>query len=347
MNKGLLVILICSSGLLALDYESEFCARTFSDDFYLKSTDTLREDVSVRGGNATIDGVIKGELAVMGGSVMIRGMIDGDVAVMGGRIENYGIITGDAGVAGGSIKNRGKIEGDIAVAGGTVELDSGSVVEGDIAIVGGSVERSDHAIVKGEITAIEIGKLDKVMPRISRLLKLKDRYNLIQNGFLLGSFAFIFVTYLLGLLCFLIFPSGVEKICNRIRKNIWIGIVIGIGIQILFVPLIILFVISLIGIPIIPAFLLAIFIGVIFGLSAFSIIIGEKIVSGLNWRVESKIGLFTIGYIATMIILIIGTLLKKIGFVGIFIWILGITILYVASTIGLGSALYALIKKKD
>ncbi len=328
-------------------YQTEPCAYKFSGDYHLKSGDTLKEDVSVSGGNALIDGMIDGDLAVMGGSVTVNGTIDGDVAVFGGEIENFGKITGDAAVAGGSIKNHGIIDGDIAVAGGTVILDSGSAVTGDIAIVGGSVDRSDFAIVEGKITTLDIGKIDKVMPRIGRLLRLKQGpYLLGRSLHIITSIAFIVVMYLLSFLSLLIFPQAIEKIKNKIKNNIWICIAIGIGIEILFVPLLLLFVISIIGIPIIPAFVLALFISMLFGITGFSVVLGERICTGLNWNVRNKIGLFSIGWLGMMLVLIIGTLLKNTGFWGTLIWILGMVIFYVAVTIGMGGVLYGLKREK-
>ncbi len=349
MNKLtlLLLIVLCVFAQQVED-KTEPCAQTFAGDFHLKSSDTLNEDVTVSGGNATIDGLITGDLAVMGGSVKINGTVDGDIAVFGGEIENYGKITGDVAVAGGSVKNINKIEGDIAVAGGSVELDSGSVTEGDIAIIGGSVDRSDYAIVNGKITALDIGKLDKIMPKIGPLLRLHQRTSPLKRIFVgFASIAFLLVMYILNLLALLIFPRAIEKIEKMIQKNIWIAIAIGIGLEILFVPLIILFAISIIGIPIIPAFVLAFFVGIIFGLTGISTILGERICEGLNWQIKNRIGQFSIGWLCLMLIPIFGILLNGIGFVGVFIAILSFTILFVAGTIGIGGVLYAMVKKEQ
>lgn len=334
-------------GLALYAQHTEPCTHNFAGDFYLKSSDTLNEDVTVSGGNATIDGLIKGDLAVMGGSVKINGTVDGDIAVFGGEIVNYGKITGDAAVAGGSVKNIGRVEGDIAVAGGTVELDSGSVVEGDIAIVGGSVDRSDYAVVKGRVIALDIGKLGKIMPQIAPLFRLHQKTSPLRQiiaGFV--SFAFLLVMYILNLIVLLIFPRAIDKIHQMIQKNIWITIAIGIGLEILFVPLIILFAISIIGIPIIPAFVLAFFVGIIFGLTGISTILGEKVCQGLNWQLKNRIGLFSIGWLCLMVIPIFGILLNGIGFAGVFIAILSFSILFVAATIGIGGVLYAIVRKQ-
>lgn len=349
MNKlTLLLLIVLCVFAQQLEVKTEECAQTFAGDFYLKSSDTLNEDVTVSGGNATIDGLINGDLAVMGGSVKINGTVDGDIAVFGGEIENYGKITGDIAVAGGSVKNINRIEGDIAVAGGTVELDSGSVTEGDIAIIGGSVDRSDYAIVNGRITALDIGKIDKIMPKIGPLLRLQQKTSPLKRIFVgFASIAFLVVMYILNLLALLIFPRAIEKIEKMIQKNIWIAIAIGIGLEILFVPLIILFAISIIGIPIIPAFVLAIFVGIIFGLTGISTILGERICQGLNWQIKNRIGQFSIGWLCLMLIPIFGILLNGIGFVGVLIAILSFTILFVAGTIGIGGVLYAMVKKEQ
>ncbi len=349
MNKLVLLLLITILGFAQTsEFDFQVCKHAVAGDFHLKAQDTLKEDVSISGGNATIDGMIKGDLAVMGGSVRINGKTDGDVAVFGGEIENYGRITGDVAVAGGSIRNAGIIESDIAVAGGNVALDSGSIVAGDIAIVGGSVDRSDFAVVKGNITAMDLGKFGQIMPRIKPLLKLHQRPSPISAVFLgFAAIAFALVLFLINLLCLVIFPRAVEKISTRIQDSIWISVAIGIGLQILFVPLLLLFTLSIIGIPIIPAFVLAIFIATIFGLSAFALVLGERICLGLNWQVKNRIGVFAIGWIASMIILIIGILLKELGFLGLLVWIIGIAILYVAGTIGLGGVLYTLFRRTD
>ncbi|MGQ9818118.1 MAG: hypothetical protein ACUVQ3_09270 [bacterium] len=349
MKKLMLVLFIIKTAIFAQQYDAltEECAHNFAGDFYLKSSDTLNEDVTVSGGNATIDGLIKGDLAVMGGSVKINGTVDGDIAVFGGEIKNYGKITGDVAVAGGSVKNIGRVEGDIAVAGGTVELDSGSVTEGDIAIVGGSVDRSDYAVVNGRVIALDIGKIDKIMPKIAPLFRLHQKTAPLKRmiaGF--AAFAFLVVIYILNLLSLLIFPRAIDKIHQVIENNIWIAIAIGIGLEILFVPLIILFAISIIGIPIIPAFVLAFFVGIIFGLTGISTILGERVCQGLNWQIKNRIGLFSVGWICLMIIPIFGILLNGTGFAGVFMVILSFTILFAAATIGIGGVLYAMVRKE-
>jgi len=315
-------------------------AVTFSGDYHLAENDTIDEDVTVTGGNARIDGVIIGELAVMGGTVYIAGIIDGEVAVLGGNLEITGLVDGDAAVFGGNVKNRGIIDGELHVIGGTVHLDSGSVVTDDISMVGGTVERDDDATVGGSIESVEIEVLEKVLPRISqafRLPRMLPGTRVFPRVVFLGM---LLVLYLFNLLVALIFPSAIEKIEAKIKQSIWASIGLGLALQLLFVPLIVLFAISIIGIPLIIVLPLAVFLATLFGLSALSLTVGERVCSGFKWNVESMLGRLSLGWLAIMLIPIVLILIGPPAF-GI-----GFVVIYIAMTISLGGVIYTLIQRE-
>jgi hypothetical protein len=309
------------------------------ENYHVPVGDTVDEDITVGGGNAKIEGVIDGDLAVMGGIVEVSGLVDGDVAVFGGNLDITGTVDGDAAVMGGNINNRGTITGDLFVVGGTVRLDSGSVVQGDISMVGGTVDRDENAEVLGEITSVEIDVLHKIMPRIGkafRFPKFLPGAHIFPRIFFIAA---IIVMYLVNLLIFLIFPGTIEKIVEKLQLNVWASVGLGVGLEVLYVPLIVLFAVSVIGIPLIPVFVLAVFLSALFGFSALSLIIGDKVTNGMKWNVTNKPGLFSIGWLSIMIIPII------VHLIGPPISILGWIITYVALTIGIGAVIYTLIKK--
>jgi len=308
-------------------------------NYHVPVGDTVDEDITVGGGNAKIEGVIDGDLAVMGGIVEVSGLVDGDVAVFGGNLDITGTVDGDAAVMGGNINNRGTITGDLFVVGGTVRLDSGSVVQGDISMVGGTVDRDENAEVLGEITSVEIEVLHKIMPRIGkafRFPKFLPGTHFFSRIFFIAA---IIVMYLVNLLIFLIFPGTIEKIVEKLQLNVWASAGLGLGLEVLYVPLIALFAVSIIGIPLIPVFVLAVFLSALFGFSALSLIIGDKVTNGMKWNVTSKPGLFSIGWLSIMIIPII------VHLIGPPIFLLGWIITYVALTISIGAVIYTLIKK--
>ncbi len=333
------------------DFDFKFTpvGNKISGDYYLAKEDTVDEDVTVTGGNAQIDGVIVGDLAVMGGTVDVHGEIDGDVAVFGGNLDIFGTITGDAAVFGGNISNKGIIEQDLAVIGGTATLDSGSVVEGDINMVGGTVDRDENAIVQGQIESIEIEALERLLPRIGRIGRAFQWTKKLPRGGSIGGFvgiSVLVIIYIVNLLILLIFPRAIDKTNEKIESNIWASLGFGIGIQILYIPLIVIFAVSVIGILIIPVFVLAVALGILFGFSALTLIMGEKIIKGLNWKIESRAGKFSVGWIAAMLLLILGFVFQIFGLVLPVAFAFGGIIVYVVATIGLGGVIYALIKRE-
>lgn len=317
-----------------------FAGITFSGDYHLPETDTIEDDVTVTGGNAKIDGVISGDLAVMGGAVDVDGVVTGDVAVLGGNLEIMGLIDGDAAVFGGNIRNKGTIDGDLHVIGGTVYLDSASAVNGDVSMVGGTVERDENAVVLGKIESVEIKALEKVLPRISKAFRFP---RMIPGAGAFPRIVFIgmlVVFFMLNILVILIFPKATANIAEKIQQSVWASVGLGIAFQILFVPLIVLLAVSIIGIPLIILLPLAVFLATLFGITALSLVVGNRVVMGFKWNVESQVGKFCVGWLAIMIIPIVATL------IGPPIFVVGAVIFYIATTIGLGSVIYALIRRK-
>jgi len=334
-------ILIFQAPLSAL----ELASSTWSGNYHVLPNDTIHEDIMVSGGNAEIEGVVEGDLAVMGGTVDVTGTIDGDVAVAGGNLKISGSVNGDAAVFGGNVTNQGTIDGDLFVVGGTVRLDSGSVITGDIAMVGGTVDKDDNAKVLGEVESVESEALRSILPRIGRVFRFPGIIpgEHVFTG--IFSIAALIVVFIMNLLVLLIFPRAIDRIVEMIQRNIWASVGIGIGIEILYIPIIVLLVVSIIGIVLVPVFMLVVFLAMLFGFSSLSLIAGMQISRGLGWKIENRVGLFSLGWAAFMIIPFIGIFIAGFEPVGPLVIILGLVILYVAYTIGLGGVLYALLNK--
>lgn len=318
---------------------------TWSGNYHVLPNDTIHEDIMVSGGNAEIEGVVEGDLALMGGMVDVTGTIDGDVAVAGGNLNISGSVNGDAAVFGGNVTNQGTIDGDLFVVGGTVRLDSGSLVTGDIAMVGGTVDKDDNAKVLGEVESVESEALRNILPRIGRVFRFPSIIpgEHVFTG--IFSFAALIVIFIMNLLVLLIFPRAMDRIVEMLQRSIWASVGIGVGIEILYIPIIVLLVVSIIGIVLVPVFMLVVFLAMLFGFSSLSLVAGIQISRGLGWKIENRVGLFSLGWAAFMIIPFIGILIAGFEPVGPIVIMLGLVILYVAYTIGLGGVLYALVNK--
>jgi hypothetical protein len=329
-------------GETAEQFKLKLAGFTVNGNYHIVEGDTIDDEVTVTGGNATIDGVIRDDLVVMGGMVFINGQVDGDVVVFGGNLDIVGTIRGDAAVFGGNITNGGTIEGDLAVIGGTVMLDSASVVAGDVNLVGGTVERHEYAEVLGEIESIEIEPLERLLPRVGRVFRFPHafpgRFGIFPRLFLISA---LIVVFLLDLLVLVIFPGTVDQIAAKLQRNVWASVGCGVGIEVLYIPLILLFAISIIGIPLIPVFGLAVLIATRFGAAALALVIADRVCSAFKWNISNRVALFALGWATVMIIPFIAFLIGKP------LSILGWIIVYVATTIGIGAVIWALIKKEN
>ena len=276
----------------------------------------------------------------MGGAVDVNGTVTGDVAVFGGNLELNGYIDGDAAVLGGNIRNKGTIDGDLHVIGGTVYLDSASAVNGDVSMVGGTVERHENAVVLGKIESVEIKVLEKVLPRISKAFRLPRMVPGAEAFPRIIFIGMLVVMFVLNIFVILLFPRATSNIAEKIQQSVWACVGIGIAFEILFVPIIVLLAVSIVGIPLIILLPLAVLLGTLFGMTALSLIVGDRVVSGFKWKVESDIGKFCLGWLAIMLIPIVVTL------IGPPVFVIGAVIFYIAITISLGSVIYTLMRRK-
>lgn len=162
---------------------------------------------------------------------------------------------------GGSVTVGGKVKEDVVAVGGDVVLLPTAVVGGNVAAVGGKIDKAAGAVVKGEITEV------------------KFPAGMIMKGLGWG----IAVISLLSFISFLILaailialfgkPLGITSYyIERLPGHALLWGFLG---AILVVPLVILMLISIIGIPFIPVFLIILAAACIFGYIAASQLIGK------------------------------------------------------------------------
>lgn len=309
-------------------------------DYYVDTNETVEDDVTITGGSATIDGTVDGDLSVMGGEATVNGLIEGEIAVMGGNLRINGTIKEDAAVFGGTVRHKGIIEGDLAAIGGSILLDSGSVVQGDVVTIGGTVERDSGAVVSGEIKSMNL-PFERFVPKLSKFFRF-HRPDTVASAIVrrLVALGMIIAFYILCLLAILIFPSGIDKINAKLQNEFWISLAIGFAILMAIIPAIVLFAITIVGIPLIFLLPLALMLAGIFGFASLSSVIGRRICESAKWRVTGRIGIFTIGWLALMAITIIAALVHY-----PLITVISMTMFWIAWIIGQGAVLYAIVKQ--
>ena len=281
------------------------------------------------------DEEIKKQLVIIGNSVLIEGKADSDVVVINGDLSLYG-----------------EIKRNVAVIGGDAYLYSGSKICGDIIVLGGKIYKEEDAKIEGSITQMALGPFSlllKIIPSYSpketklkivepETPKIKKKKFKPFNTLLLLIWGISLS--LLTLIITIIAPGAIENMENFIEKKMGYSFLSGFLLEILFVPAILILIISILGIPLIPIFIIAFILSLLISLSPSSLFVGKILKKNLNFLPNQNYLLSFLGLILLFIIWIIGNLLRIGGSIfsifGFIINLIAIFILYLYFTFGLG-----------
>jgi hypothetical protein len=180
------------------------------------------------------------------------------------------VIDGDATVA-------GEIEKDLVVIGGNVDLESTAVVKGDLMSIGGEVTRAEGAEIGGdEITGIP--RLEKLIvggvPLVG--LPLLDWMGWVSRFLsFLGYLALVLIVVAL-------LPKHTEVAANAIEANPWGTLGIGFLVFLAFIPGLLFLIITLIGIFLIPFWVLLYAVSWLFASVIAGLFVGQKVAGATN-----------------------------------------------------------------
>src|SRR5438067_6671090 len=215
-----------------------------------------RRTRGTRAGHHDMVRVFQGDLVVPSGTV-----VQGDVVNVGGSIElePNSVVQGDA----------------VSILGSTV-IDQGAVVLGDTAAILGQVEVQRGGQVIGEHVQIGLGKLFR-----------SRRHSILSS---LGPFGFFptlalfAVVYLIGLLTLRLWPERVRQVGHAMFEQPLKSFLVGFLCWLLLLPLAILLLISVVGIPLVPLLPVMIFLAITLGVSSVALRLGEALPAGPGQR---------------------------------------------------------------
>jgi hypothetical protein len=164
----------------------------------------------------------------------------GSIYVFGGNVDISGTLIGRVLAVGGTMKISGNIEGDIIALGGRVTLSEGASVVGNILAAGGGVDRDDNVQLRGELNSVNL----------SQGLHVPQFYWFPAN---LRSFP-LYSLYLLGLYIMAIILSYVFReqaatIETTLAAYPSRSLLVGILVSLLLLPVTILLILSVVGMP--------------------------------------------------------------------------------------------------
>jgi len=266
---------------------------------------------------------------------------------------------GDAVSIGGEVSIDGRVTGDVVAVGGDVELGPDAEITGDVVSIGGEVQRETGAVVHGDVVEMAWADMDwewgnwfgdwdgdwfpsiGYRPSFFRLGKALD-----------FVWAIVFTGVLIALagLVLLIAPRGVDRVRSAVVADPWILLVVGIGVEILLIPVLVvatlILLVTVIGIPFAvllwPVAFVAFALALVLGYTGSAAAAGEWCRN--RFRDASRVaggsfGALALGVLTIQALALAADLLGFLGlpwFFRVMFWFPGFLICYAAWTIGLG-----------
>lgn len=254
-------------------------------------------------------------------------------------------IDGDVVALGGSVEVRGSVTGNAVAIGGDVDVFSTGMVEGDAVSIGGNVTKHGQAVVRGEKVSISFLRGPRFrFPSVHAPFPfVVSRFNARAWTFfarLIKILLFIFI----GIVTISILPRHVSKVKEKVKREFLKSGLVGLAAQILIIPIFILLIITIIGIPVAllvqPLLIIA---ALILGYTGVCLFVGEKLQEHTSLKPETKIMILVIGILAVELVPLLARVLGVFGGpfspLGWIVAVIGWMIGYVVITVGLGASI--------
>jgi len=317
-------------------------------------------DIAITG-DATIEGTVEGDIVISEGMLTLEGSTEGDVVLISGDFLISGAIKGDLVAIGGEGTVSGTIEGDAVFIGGVLELDSTAVIEGDLVVVSVELKRDPAAVVKGDETEVSLGPLGKILVKVlsHRVPPSKIEVDKPSRTFASGviyitsisRLVLIAVSYLLGLLMLLAIPRWQRRSELAIQHAVWKTVLTGVVYRLAVGGIFAILAISIIGWLLLPLAVLGWAFIALMGIPQASLWVGRWIKKWLRFSFESRIGLYSLGFITIYLLSILSAvlslLLRGTSLPARIVHVIGFLLIFGVMTVGRGGIIYTLIFPRE
>lgn len=209
------------------------------------------------------------------------------VVAAGETVTSVVVIAGDARIA-------GHVEEAVVAVGGSIYLEPGAVVEGDVVSLGGRIERQGDAKIEGQ--QVSLGSLSLQGLQIG-----SGWANWLRAG--LSVWRLLAVLFL-GAVLFWMCPRQLATVTEAVNGNPLRAVIFGGLGYLALIPLSIILLITILGIPLIPLIWLAMFAARLFGQVALGSLAGRWLGKSLNWQLTplalTLLGLLALGLLAAL-----------------------------------------------
>lgn len=217
-----------------------------------------------------------------GARIQKGAQVDRDVVSFGGDVvmEESTRVGNDVVVFGGNVDVAGTIGHDLTVFGGVVTLEPTAVVNGNVVPLGGVVNRKEGAIVRGQV----MPSGTRVTPGVYPLAPIRTGWNFLGDaiwGFVQGFFTMVGLAAL-GALLLVFTPKQLDQVRDVAEKSALPSMGVGCLTFLVVPPLIILFIVTCLGIPLSAILGIALIAAAAFGWIALAILLGDRLLNALK-----------------------------------------------------------------
>lgn len=253
-------------------------------------------------------------------------------------------IDGDVVALGGDVEVRGTVNGSVVAIGGDVDIFTTGVVEEDAVSVGGQVTKRAGGVVRGEKVSVGFLRSPGIRLPFGRThFPMFHPFGFPAWAFVARIFKILFFLFL-GIVVLAILPKNVNKIKEKVKQDFLKSGLVGLLAEILVIPVFILLIITIIGIPVAlliqPLLIIA---ALILGYTGTCLFVGEKLQEHTSLKPDSRVMMLVIGILAVELVPLVA---RTIGIFGgpfsPLAWIfsvIGWVIAYVVITVGFGAAI--------
>lgn len=277
-------------------------------------------DAAVAGGSVTIRAPVRQDLRAAGGHVDIEGNTDGELVAAGGnvRVGEAATVAGSAWLAGGDVTVAGKIGKGVRIYAGNIAI-SGEI-DGDAHLYGQQIKLLPGAVIRGGLfyaspnelirdpSAQVLGTLTRepTPPEWSREHGARRAMSWFHPFFVLSMLA-------AGMLLYGIFPAAALGPQRAIRQYPLRSLLLGLALVFTIPPVAILFMVTVIGLPIGFALLLLYPLSLMLGYLATAFLIGRQVATAAKQPEPASLKRYALFLLLALIVLSIAAAIPFLG----------------------------------
>lgn len=257
MKRALLITTVIFFTLMTVS-GGAYARVRFGEDVTVPLGTEVKDAVSA-GGNVKIMGTVRKNAVSFGGDVIIEpaGVVKGDIVSFGGNI---------------IVKSGATVKGNVTSIGGWNDIDPG-------ATVGGEVKSIEDIVFPDRIVPYIVHPLSHGVPGIFKVLFMGPFAGLFGlAGIIFGLIILAFKLVISGAIAVVItylFPDHVSRVAEYIHNDFPKAMFIGFVFTIVLPIITLLLIVTLIGIPIVPLFLISVVVAYLFGAVGIALWIGR------------------------------------------------------------------------